>query len=267
MQTYKLGLKAPKRDDRTLRFARYLAPSLPAPPSSCDWGQKLTAIGMMNNDRFGCCGPAALAHAKQVRTCANGSEVTVSDADVLAAYVAITREQGQQSRPPYDPFNPTTGANDNGVNELDMLKQYRSEGFYGDKLDAFAAVTPSSQREVMDAIYLMGGCLLGVALPLAWQGADEWTVPSHIGFFQRHQYAPGGWGGHAIIAYKYDSTGVWVLSWGEPIFFSWAAFVEYTQEAYVMYNQSDWLSKAGLAPNGVDAASLMTDVAQISRGG
>lgn len=264
LPVYKLGCRPPKVDERTLQFARYLAPSLPAPPSTCDNTTKLVNPGMMGNDRFGDCGPAALGHYKQVCTSLNGSQVTPSDADVFKVYSEVTEAQGATAEPPYSAFDPMTGANDVGVNELDMLKQYHSEGFYGTKLDAFAAVEHQSQREVMDAIYMMGGCLLGIALPLAWQGASAWTMPKHIPIFQQRRWAPGSWGGHAIIAVKYTAVGVWVISWGELIPLSWQAFFTYVQEAYALYDASDWVGKTGQAPNGFDAASLLADVQRIS---
>ncbi len=258
MPTYKLGCKPPKHDARTLRFARYLAPTLPPPPPTADWGAKLTAIGMMLNDTIGCCTIASLGHGKQVMTVnATGTEITVPDTQILAEYINVTGDEGA-------PYDPQTGANDNGAVELDVLKRYRNIGIFGSKLDAFTAVSPHSQREVMDAIHLMGGCYIGIALPAAWQGASQWTIPAHMNRRQRWLYQPGSWGGHAVWVHKYDSTGVEVTTWGQKIPLSWDAFFEYVQEAYALYKASDWIGQAGKAPNGFDATALMNDVQAIA---
>lgn len=253
MPIYKLGCQPRKIDPRTLRFARYLSATTPPPPPSVNWGAKLGAIGMMLNDRMGCCTIASLGHAKQVMTAANGNEVTVADAAILDGYVTITGAEGAA-------YNPSTGQNDNGANELDVLNHYRQQGFFGEKLDAYAAVTQTSQREVMDSIHLMGGCYLGVALPIAWQNAAVWDVPQQISIFSRREWQPGSWGGHAVYSHAYDAAGVEVTTWGGKMKMTWRAFFTYVQEAYALYKRSDWLNANRTAPNGFDDTALMSDV-------
>ncbi len=71
----KLGKLAARRDPRTLRLARYLAPALPPPPAQVDYTCGVKDWGMMLNDRLGCCTIAAVGHAVQAwRLNAGGSQ-------------------------------------------------------------------------------------------------------------------------------------------------------------------------------------------------
>lgn len=244
-----LGKLAPKHDLRTLRLARYLSPQLPPPPATCDWTVKCNRpFGMMLNDKIGCCTMATIGHLEQVLTANSNIMQTMPDDAILKAYSAVSG------------YDPQTGANDNGCNVLDVLKYWQKTGVGGYKVEAYAGVTPQSQREVMDTIYLFGGIYLGVALPLAWQDSKEWDYPIKIKAWQRHLYQPGSWGGHAIIGVAYDSHGVTVISWGEKILCTWAAFNKYMEEAYACLDVESWTSGKKQAPNGIDVVALNNDI-------
>ena len=184
-----LGKLPPKFDKRTLRFARYVkASALPPAPPSVTWSSKVSQWGEMLNQQIGDCTCAAVGHSIQTWTANNGSEVTISDQDVLNAYIAVTGEEGAA-------YNPQTGANDNGCNEIDVLNYWRTTGVGGHKLGAYAAVAHTSEQELQEAIWLFGACYIGVNLPLAAQqqinSGQAWDVPAHIGFFQRRLWQPG----------------------------------------------------------------------------
>lgn len=253
-----LGLHPPKRDSRTLRFARYLVPAvLPPVPASQDWTAKVSQWGVMLNDRIGDCGIACPGHMIQCWTANNGGELTVPDADILAAYEAVTGMEGAA-------YDPQSGANDNGVNALDAIKYWRAAGIGGHRAGAFASVQPDSAQEFQEAIFLTGGLYLGLALPLATQqmGAT-WDVPRHIPFFRRRLWEPGSWGGHAVAGLAYDAQGVKIVTWGEIVNVTWAYLAAYCQEAFAIVSP-DWLTDANKTPSGFDAASLASDLQVIT---
>src|ERR1700689_1515906 len=120
----KLGKSVARHDPRTLLMASYLTPALPAPPASFDLAEKVgSAWGMMDNDQIGDCTCAAAGHLIMEWTANAGKKmVTPTDAQIVAAYSAITG------------YNPTTGANDNGANEVDGLNYWRQDGIAGHKM-------------------------------------------------------------------------------------------------------------------------------------
>ncbi len=245
----KLGRLAPRFDARTLRAARYLVPAaLPPLPSYVRWSHRARdPWGMMLNDRIGDCTCASAGHAIQTWTANQGQEVTLADADILAAYSAISG------------YDPTTGANDNGAVELDVLNYWRTTGIGGRKIGAYVALEPRDQREIKEGIYLFGGVYIGVALPLAWQNQSVWKAPHFHIDFGHAAWRPGSWGGHAVYVVDYDAEYATCVSWGELIKIQWVAFPLYVEEAYGIISP-EWVTDATKAPNGFDMTSLIADL-------
>ncbi len=130
--TMRLG-KRPRRDDpRTLKLARYLLPgawaAAIAPPSSCDYTRGIKGWGMMLNDKLGCCTIAAVGHAVQIWTANASKEITVPDSTILSYYER------------WDGYNPQDASTDRGGVELDVLNDWRQQGFSGHSLDAYVSV-------------------------------------------------------------------------------------------------------------------------------
>jgi hypothetical protein len=122
----KLGKLAPKRNLKTLDFAKYLKSSamLP-PPDKTYWEYKLkTPWGMFGNDQYGDCTCAGPAHEILNRTVHSGLVATITDADVLAMYAAICPG-----------FNSVGDVNDNGAAITDALAYLQSTGLAGHKID------------------------------------------------------------------------------------------------------------------------------------
>jgi hypothetical protein len=240
----KLGRRAIKRDTRTLRLARYLEGSLPAPPAAYDWTRGVTQWGMMLNDRLGDCTIAGAAHAVQVWTAALGKMVTIADAEILAAY---ERFDG------YDPHRPET---DRGGIELDVLTKWRKQGFAGHPLLGFADPVSSDLDMIRRAIYWFGGVYIGVALPLTAQRQDTWDLVSRNG-----RGAPGSWGGHCVFVPKYDRNGFTCITWGGLKRMTNAFWVNYVDESHALLG-ADWIGAHG-TPLGFDLAQMQQDLAAI----
>lgn len=240
----KLGRKAIKTDSRTLRLARYMTEALPPAPVSVDWTKGQTNWGMMLNDRLGCCTIAGSAHAIQVWTAELGSEVTLSDNDVLTAYEV------------WDGYNPNDPSTDQGGIELDVLTDWQKQGFANHKLLAFASINPANLSEVHTAINLFGGVYIGVSLPITAQSQDIWDVTSLSGDGE-----PGSWGGHCVYVPKYDQNGLTCITWGAPKTMTNAFWNAYVDESYALLG-ADWIGVKG-SPLGFDLASLQADLSQI----
>ena len=124
----------------------------------------------MDNAQVGDCTCAAAGHLMMEWTANAQSKIfTPSDAQIIAAYSAITG------------YNPKTGANDNGAQEIDVLNYWRQTGIAGHKIQAYMALEPSNHTHIMDGTWIFGGCYIGLALPKSAQAQTSnkqiWSVP------------------------------------------------------------------------------------------
>jgi hypothetical protein len=248
----KLGKSVARHDPRALLLASYLTPALPAPPASFDLTSKVTAWGMMDNDQIGDCTCAAAGHLIMEWTAnAKGKMVTPTDKQIVAAYSAITG------------YNPTTGANDNGANETDVLNYWRQTGIASHKIGAYMSLEPSNHTHIMDSVYLFGGCYIGVQLPISAQAQTQnhqpWSVPPGG---TTGDGKPGSWGGHAIPVMAYDARGVTVVTWGALQIMTWSFWEAYCDEAYAILS-TDYLSGKKTTPQGFNLTQLQADLADL----
>lgn len=244
-QTFKLGKRAPVHDPRTLRFGSYLMKTIAPPPVAQDWGVSIANWGMMGNDAYGDCTIAAAGHMIMDWTLmAERAMFTAPDADILKFYNHFAH-----------------GVADAGANMLDVLKYWRKHGLDTHKITAFMALQPQSHIEAMDAVNLLDGLYIGVALPdsAVPPGANwlaiPWQVPpgGPVG-----AAAPNPQNGHCIPAVGYDQHNLYVVTWGALKPMSWEFYDAYADEAYAVLSP-DWVNTHP-APNGFDLATLLADL-------
>jgi hypothetical protein len=248
----KLGKQAARHDPRTLLLASYVTTSLPTPPASFDVSTKVQAWGMMDNDQIGDCTCAAAGHLIMEWTAnAKSKMVTPTDKQIVAAYSAITG------------YNPTTGANDNGAVEIDVLNFWRQNGIAGHKISAYMALEPSNHNHVMDSVYIFEGCYIGVQLPISAQDQiknhQPWSVPPGG---PTGDGKPGSWGGHAVPVVAYDARGVTVVTWGALQRMTWSFWEAYCEESYAILS-TDYMSGKKTSPQGFKLKDLQADLADL----
>lgn len=248
----RLGLKPVVHDPRTLRLGAYLTPAMDDPPPECDWTPRVPDWLMYDNDRYGDCAYAAAAELIRVWTSNDEPYVTVTPdpAEVVREYFQASPQ-------------------DQGIVLLDMMNQWRHAGLFGRRIAGFASVAARDHKQACLAVAQFGGLMLGMNLPLAvdpQHGLPDWKSPSlYHKWFRRPraggEWDPGSWGGHAVVAVKYDATGMWVVTWGGLKFMDWTFYDDYRMEGYVALS-SDFLGKDGKAPNGLDVVALSRDLAK-----
>jgi len=281
----KLGKRPRRHDSRTLKLAHYLKSSLPPAPPSVDYTRGIADWGVMLNDRLGCCTIAAVAHAVQVWTANAGAEISFPDPVILDYYQT------------WDGYNPADPATDQGGVELDVLNDWRQQGFAGEALDAYGAIELAQgphptipMLEVMDAIWLFGGAYIGVELPISAQTQDVWDVPANL----TPDDEPGSWGGHAVYLVGYEAPAttpalsappllnqegsfagpnpvsrvpcpgsLTCITWGQLKKMTWLWFAKYCSEAYALVSK-DWIEASGVAPSGFDLATLEADLKSVT---
>jgi hypothetical protein len=244
MRLVKLGKKPPRFDKRTMRLENYIAQLPPVPPV-CDWLQKVSSWPVMLNagdGAIGDCTIAAAGHLIQEWTANAGNMIIPADADILAAYEAVSS------------YDPATGDNDNGAAELDVLNYWRQNGIAGHKIGAFAALQFHNLMHVKAAIYLLEGCYIGLALPQSAQHEDIWTNIND---------KPGSWGLHAVPVGKYDQQGLTAITWGGIQKMTWAFWQKYCDEAYALISL-DMLNNQQKSPIGLNLQQLQKDLSIVT---
>jgi len=249
MTTFKLGKHVPKFDKRTLLFGKYLTAALQPPPPAVDYSKPVAVWPMMGNDTYGDCTCAAAGHMVEEWTANTGTEKTLSNTQILAAYNHFAK-----------------GNADAGANMLDVLKYWRKTGIGGDKITAYTQLEPKNDTQAMDAINLFGNCYIGVALPnfAVTPGSDflktPWVVPpgGPVG-----DAAPNPNNGHCIPAVGYVARNLYVVTWGALKSMSWQFYDAYADEVFAVLS-NDWNSaKVGTAPSGFNLAALQKDLAAV----
>jgi hypothetical protein len=235
--TFRGGRLAPVRTKPRLKLRPFIA-ALPAPPSAVDWYSKVAEWPMYLNDQIGDCTAAMVSHNIQsTSTYGDGETVTVTDDDVLAAYMRVSG---------YRPGHPES---DRGAVLQDVYADWRKNGLAGRRALAFAEVDPSDKAEVKTAINVFGA--VGVGLTVT----DTMMTDFNAG---RGWSRLGGrsLGGHAVVAVGYDADGLDVVTWGEVIRMSWPVWRRAVDEAWIAV-VPEWLNDtSGLSPLGVDLYGL-----------
>jgi hypothetical protein len=168
---YKLGKLAPKKNKKTLMFAKFLPKiALPAPPEKAFWEYRIppATIGMFLNDEIGDCTIAEVAHHIMLMTAHTGTMVVPTDDEVQAMYSAISG---------YVPGNEST---DTGCAITDVLNYWQTKGLAGHKIDGWASLDPANIAQRNLATYLFGGCSVGIQCPASAQtqfsAGQTWSV-------------------------------------------------------------------------------------------
>lgn len=245
----KLGKRAPIAGLQVPNLADFRKRVLPPPPPTLDRFSGVQ-FQMFLNDQLGDCTIAAIANGIVLRTTlALGTPVVMPYATVKASYAKVTNP----------PFDPATGANDNGAVETDVLSWFAREGvaLRAQSLEVGTwGALDGSPESIRSAVHLFGSAYIGLALPITAQNQATWDVTGPL----TGDAAPGSWGGHAVIIVGYDAAGVTLATWGTTQKATWAFLAAYMDEAYAQYVPGEWLNTSDLSPDHYDFASLASAV-------
>lgn len=241
----KLGRLPRKEHPRTLKLSKYTA-SLPE-PSKAYWEYMVSNWPMMKNDTVGCCTCACAGHMIQNWTAHTFGMQVPSDADILAAYSAVSG------------YDPATGNNDNGAAITDVLSYWQGNGIGGRKILAWAEIDASNIDAVKQAVFLFGGVDIGFNVPQPamdqFDAGQTWTTIPNSAIE----------GGHSVPVLGYGSAGCTCVTWAKLQPMTWDFFKAYCDEAYAVIT-SDWLTAARTTPiAGLDLAALQADLAALKQ--
>lgn len=242
--TRKLGLRPNSKPQSELLQIKFKARATPRATVDNITG---TTFGMYDNDRYGDCGPTALCNFRRISSrIETGHQHNVTLRKCLQLY-------SQSSTPPFDP---STGNNDNGVMNPDLLYAARHYGVGDERMAAYGQVQVNSDNDLALTIDVFGGALVAVNLQLAQQSQTE------QGYWD---YSPSGeWGGHDIVFAAYD------LHAGSFDCVSWAERVRTTSGFRVQQVDEVWVPifpetlKADKFNSAVDTAAFADDFQQLT---
>jgi len=210
-----------------------------APPAAVNWYAAVPAEswGMDGNDEVGDCTIAEVDHTtKATEVAAGNAEVASTTEEVLAGYSAVTG---------YDPADPDT---DQGAEMQQVRAYWRKPGF---KLGGaehtvalFAEIDGADLNLAKWACAHFGPVGLGINCPQSaleqFDANQDWTV------------VPGSpnAGGHAISLVGYDSTWLYIVTWGRVVRMSVGFWQAYVEEAWTQLSTEFVNAASGNDPLG-----------------
>jgi hypothetical protein len=206
-------------------------------------GPKTVPLGMYLNDSEGDCTCAGAGNI--IRVNSKGKK-QIADADVQAAYVAVTGQEGAA-------FDPSTGANDNGCVPLDVLDYWTSPGIGGDVILGHAGINMKDFNQVRWGLWKFGAVYQGIQLATEQQNQNVWDfVPGST---------PGSWGGHLFPLFDHPRHNIWTGgTWGGYKDQTYNFMVNQADEGHVLIT-SEWLA-AHAGSKVIDVVGLKAALAE-----
>jgi hypothetical protein len=238
----KFGRRPSISDERTFKLSGYInKENLPAIPSIHNWGKKIKKKkwGTMGNLKAELCTCAAAGHQIMTWTSNTGKLKRPKDSDIMKAYCDLSN------------YDPLTDENDEGVEPLKVLKYWRKSGIAGNKIVAFAKLENKSKEELLQSIYLFGGCYVGLDLPKSalrqWNTTKRWTLPRGG---KKKDAEKGSLFPHMVLVTGYRKEELRLITWGEEIIMTIDFWEEYGDESYAVFSET--FIKHDKTPTGVD---------------
>ena len=219
-------------------LGEYATGKIPAPPASVDVPGTVTDYPMDGNDEWGDCVIAGIAHL-------------IAAWNLLVDSTSIPVPTDEQCVALYEQLTGSTTAPGPGLNEASVLSQWRQQGLFDNRIDAYAPVNYGDIVELHQAVAFYGGVYFGLACPESamqqFQAGEPWT------------YVPGSTieGGHCIVALGYTSTALLCATWGGIAEVTYPFVAHYMDEAFAI------ISAEYVAANGgptLDLAALTADL-------
>jgi hypothetical protein len=250
-----LGKLPAKVDSRTLHFKSYLMGDVRRLPRSVDYTRpvdKKNRWPWLGNKRFPCCTCSAAGHMIEVWTANTGKAQVLPESAIVRTY---RRFIGDTHKP--------------HKHMIDVLNYWRKSGIGGDRILAYAQLSPGDVTEAKLAIDLFGACYLGLSLPnfavipgtLEHLLNTSWAAPFKAG---QPKAAPQRRNGHTVAAVKYDPRNLYVVTWGTLKSMSWKFYQTYCEEAYAVLSKDFIVETRETAPSGFDLAALTRDLRHLS---
>ncbi|MDQ6901936.1 MAG: hypothetical protein M3139_02850 [Bacteroidota bacterium] len=242
-------------DSRTFDLADYLdQENLSKIPLSCNWGNKIETEkwGTLGNLRINDCTCAAAGHLIMAWTSSIGKLHKPSTKAIVQSYSDLTG------------FNPKTDGQGKSIEAIKALKHWRKKGIAGHRIIAFAKLDFKNRRQLLQAIYLYGGCYVGINLPKSAEkqyfDSKKWTVPRSG---TNGAGEPGSWLGHALTITGYNKNELRAVTWGKEMTMTMDFWETYVDEAYAVFSE-DFI-KNEKTPTKINANILQQEIKNLKK--
>lgn len=218
-----------RHDSRTLDLADYLQhENLSKIPGAYNWGKNIdpSRWGVLGNLKINDCTCAAAGHLIMTWTANIGKFHKPTTKAIVKAYTDISG------------FNAITDGIGKPIEAIKVLKYWRKHGIDDHKIIAFAKLDFKNRQQLKHAIFLYGGCYVGINLPKSaekqFNESKKWTVPRSgtegLG-------KPGSWIGHAMLITGYSKYEVTAITWGKVVKLSLDFWETYVDESYAIFSE------------------------------
>jgi hypothetical protein len=205
--------------------------------------------GMLDNDTYGCCDPAAMFHCLESLRLRWGVEpYPWAAATCLAAYFAMNGV----------PPGPPGSSSDQGTDPAVGMNYWVKPGLAPGHTLLGWGFAPNTSSNLRRLIYEFGAGVWAVNLATEQQSqGTDWTwVPGST---------PDSWGGHAIDGDCYDEAGFGIITWGEEGTMD-DPFVRNSATGLFVPLTTQALNSAEIGPGGVAFAQMKSDLAKYAQG-
>lgn len=244
--TFKLG-KLPGLIPAGLReLGFYAAGRLPAAPASVEPPRVTpdpdgTPWGVLGNDQWGDCGVAGLTHGFMCDASITGEAEQFPDAAANISY-----------------YLGYTGGDDTGVVLSAFLRYVKQHGFSGHSVSAYAPVGVHDIPTLQFAVNAYGFAYTGITVTQnmmdAFDAGDAWVQADTRGEVL---------GGHCVPVVGYDSTYLYVVTWGQLQAVAYPAWHHASDEAWAVIT-GEFVTRNGDG-RGVSLAALQADLSKVAR--
>ena len=247
--------RRPPKNAPALRLAPLLTGTVPAAPSSVDYGQKFTGWQMLGNDAAGDCVAVTWANQRAlVSTVLAGKTEYPPQPEVWTFY--------KTQNPSFDPNGSKDtngpGSNADGGMDIQTALEYlvKTGGPDGVKAVAFAKVDYGNEQELRAAHAIFGQ---------VWYGVNVLTANmKEFNQGQPWDYVAGSAldGGHSITGVGYDPNDYRFVTWAQETKWTEAFRAHQVEEAWVVI----WPEHFGTTEfeQGIDVAQLAADYQAIT---
>ncbi len=242
-------------DSRTFDLADYLSQeNLARVPTQHNWGNKIKPDkwGSLGNLKINNCTMASAGHLIMTWTSNIGKIHKPATKAIVEAYIKLTG------------YNPKTDGIGEPVEALKALKYWRKNGVDGRKISAFVKLAFKNKQELKQAVYLYGGCYIGINLPRSaekqFYEGKKWTVPRGGA---KGLGEPGSWSGHAMIITGYKNNELRAITWGREIIMSMGFWETYVDEAYAIFSE-DFI-KNDHTPSKINVEVLLIQIERLKK--
>jgi hypothetical protein len=206
-------------------------------------------FGMLDNDTYGDCVPAALYHADESLYLRKGvTPYPYQAPECLALYFAVNGVQP----------GPAGSGSDQGTDPSTAMAWWVKEGLPGHNLAGFGQL-PATSPNLRRAIWEFGVVILAIALPDNWQSfVNSAGVANFSG-----TVTPDQNNGHGICANGYTPDLFNIVTWGEEGTSDNAFTASVLEQVFVPLS-TDALNSADVGPSGFGLAQMKSDLGTLA---